>query len=164
MPNIIPLVADDEAFISKTTASYSERGSEDISISPLGVCVHCSPIKSVALLSWNSKDSANSLHTLTNGFRFGDPKTSHASSMLHMRATADFHRVIPYLVDFDQVAIALAEESQRSLIERLLQGHHLYRSLKVALNLVVHNLLDAPDLLSGQPLWMREVKAQSLRC
>jgi len=32
MPNIDPLVAEDEAIISETTASYSARGSEDITV------------------------------------------------------------------------------------------------------------------------------------
>src|SRR5712692_1705273 len=32
MPNIDPLVAEDETIISETTASYSARGSEDITV------------------------------------------------------------------------------------------------------------------------------------
>src|SRR5260370_5172557 len=118
----------------------------------------------LTLLCCFDKVSANTLHTLSNGFRFGDAEASHATSMLHMRAAADLHQVIPDLVNFDQVTIAIAKEGQRSLIECLLQGHHLHGASKIMLKLPVHDLLDASDLFRGQFLRMREVKAQPFRC
>src|SRR5437764_585381 len=49
------------------------------------------------------------------------PHPSHIACMLHMWTTAHLHRVIPNLINFDQVTVALTKESQRPLIERLLQ-------------------------------------------
>lgn len=34
---------------------------------------------------------ADALHTLADGFRFGDAEVSHAPGMLHMRAATDLH-------------------------------------------------------------------------
>src|SRR6266566_988326 len=107
--------------------------------------------------------SADALHTLTNGFSFDDPEAPHAASVLDMWAPTDLHRVIANLVDVDHVAIALAEERQRPLIERLLQRHHLHPDREVTLNLLVHELLYPAHLLGAQLAGMREVKAQSLR-
>src|SRR6266516_1410934 len=114
-------------------------------------------------LAYPDEVSAYALHTLTNGFSFDDSEVSHAASVLDMWTTADLHRVIANFVDVDHVAIALTEECQRSLIERLLQGHHLHPDGKVTLNLLVHDLLYLADLLKAQLPGMREVKAQSLR-
>jgi hypothetical protein len=87
---------------------------------------------------------------MTYGFRLSDTEASHATRMLYMWTATNFHRVIPNSVDFDQVAVTLTEEGQRSLVQRLLQGHHLYGCLKVTLNLLVDDLLDLSNLLSSQ--------------
>src|ERR1700680_783205 len=105
------------------------------------------------------KIGTNALRTPANGFCLDDAETSHAAGLLHMRAPANLHRVIPDLVDFDEITVALTKEGQRSSIKRLLQGHHLYCGLKVTLNLLVHNLLNAPYFLTGRLLRMREIKA-----
>src|SRR5438067_6276933 len=121
------------------------------------------PLKILSSLSFDEVGT-NALYPLANVFRFGDSEASHVAGMLHMWATTDLHRVIPNLVDFDQVTVALTEEGQRTQIERLLQWHYLHRSLKVALNLLVHDFLNAPDLFGRQLVGVREVKTQSFRC
>src|SRR5947207_9941735 len=107
----IPLVSSTVKGRTKPSALTNRNGNEPIDKRK----------KSLAVLKRLCDEiGTNTLHTLTDGFRFDDTKASHIAGMRHMWSAANLHRVIPNLVDFDQVTVALTEEGQRPLIKRLL--------------------------------------------
>lgn len=72
------------------------------------------------LANLSAKIGTDALCTLAYGLGFGDAEVAHVAGMLDVGTTADFHGVVADFVDFDEVAVAVAEEGECALIKRLL--------------------------------------------
>jgi len=115
------------------------------------------------LESLPAKIGTDTLCTLADGLGFGDAEVAHVAGMLDVGTTADFHGVVADFVDFDEGAVAVAEEGECALIESLPQGHYFHCDLEVALNLLVDDFFDAANLFGCELLWVREVETEALR-
>src|SRR5690348_13420013 len=100
------------------------------------------------------KFGTNALNALTDRFHLQNVETTHIAGALHMWTTTYLHRIVPDLINLDYIAIAISEESQRSLIERLLQWHHFHSRLQITRYLLVYHLLNSQNFFTRQFLRM----------